>query len=400
MLKDVFYEYDIVFFTFFCLCVIDPMEKTFLALGLMSGTSLDGVDCALIETDGADFVRPLDFITCPYDPATREVIRACFGKTNPDDPNVTSAAHLLTQKHADAIFALLEKGGYDPAKIDVIGFHGQTIFHAPKDRITLQIGDGAWLADTTGIPVVDDFRNADVLAGGEGAPLAPLYHQARVRSAKLPLPCVILNIGGVANVTWIGDQEDHLLAFDTGPGNALIDDWVRRRTGKLYDENGHFAGAGVAHRDLLAPWYHHPYFLRTPPKSLDRDQWDIAALGPLARDLESLSVMDGAATLCAFTVDMIIESAKHMPQSPKSWYACGGGRHNTHMMNMLAQSLEKHGLGQLFNVDTLGWNGDAIEAECFAYLAVRHLLQKPISLPGTTNAPIPMTGGVLHTPRT
>jgi anhydro-N-acetylmuramic acid kinase len=373
-----------------------PKNKTYTALGLMSGTSLDGVDCALIETDGADFVRPLDFVTCPYDPATREIIRACFGKTNPKDSDVVTAAKLLTQKHADAVLALLGKGGYNHAKIDVIGFHGQTIFHAPKDRITLQIGDGAWLAERTGIDVVDDFRTQDVLAGGEGAPLAPLYHQARACSANLPLPCVILNIGGVANVTWIGERADHLLAFDTGAGNALIDDWVRRKTGKLYDENGRFAAAGVARRDLLAPWYNHPYFARTPPKSLDRDQWDIAALGPLAKDLESLSVEDGAATLSAFSVDMIVESARHMPDKPKAWYACGGGRHNTHMMASLESALQTHGLGQLFNVDSLGWDGDAIEAECFAYLAVRSILQKPISLPGTTNAPTPLTGGVFH----
>jgi anhydro-N-acetylmuramic acid kinase len=364
--------------------------KVYTAIGLMSGTSLDGVDCALIRTDGRGFVEPLAFVTIPYQPGAREEIRACFGVKSHHDPKVLAAAKLVTRKHIEAIRDLLHGQGMQARDVDLIGFHGQTIYHAPAERMTVQIGDGDLMARECGIDVIDDFRSADVRAGGEGAPLAPLYHAARLKSAKIELPAVILNIGGVANVTYI--DEDTILAFDTGPGNALMDDWMQQRTGARYDEDGRCASAGRVHGEYLKLWFAHPYFMRKPPKSLDRDQWDIAALGRAAQGMQEVSTEDGAATLLAFTAEAIARSTTFMPKTPAGWYACGGGRHNMALMTALNDRLD----GRVRSVDDLGWDGDATEAECFAYLAVRSALGLPISLPTTTNAPQPMSGGTLH----
>ncbi len=367
-------------------------RKVYTAIGLMSGTSLDGVDAALIETDGHEFVRPLDFVTIPYQKGTRDRIRAVFGVRNRKAQAVTEAERLVTDIHIEAIEELLRQTGRSHRDIDVIGFHGQTVYHAPVERMTIQIGDGALMARECRIDVVDDFRSADVQAGGEGAPLAPVYHAARMADAKVDFPVAVLNIGGVANVTWIGEGEGNIIAFDTGPGNALMDDWVKSRTGKLFDEDGKIAAAGRPDESLLDQWRAHPYFTRKPPKSLDRDQWDISALGRLTQNMDKVSTEDGAATLLRFSGDMIARSVEHMPAPPKAWYACGGGRHNKALMAYLNHKLD----GAVKSVDDLGWNGDATEAECFAYLAVRHLLGLPISFPGTTAVPQPMTGGSLH----
>lgn len=374
-------------------------NKVYTAIGLMSGTSLDGVDAALIETDGMGYVKPLDFLTIPYAPRMREEIRACFGIKNRHDPKLLDTERrIVTVQHIEAVTELLRQSGRQPSEIDVIGFHGQTVYHEPMARITVQIGDGDMMARDCRIDVVNDFRSADVKAGGEGAPLAPIYHAARIRSAKIETPVVILNIGGVANVTWIGESENDLVAFDTGPGNAMMDDFIKARTQgkKTYDANGEMAGEGTVNESILAQWMGDGYFTRIPPKSLDRNEWDIASLGPLANALEGLSREDGMATLQAFTIEGILKSAEHMPSKPKHWYACGGGRHNKGMMDKLGARLSSAGLGSLHNVEELGWNGDATEAECFGYLAVRSLLGLPISFPKTTAVMQPMTGGVLY----
>lgn len=370
-------------------------NKIYTAIGLMSGTSLDGVDAALIETDGQGVVRPLGFVSIPYTADDRAVIRPCFGMTDRDAPQVRAAETLITMRHAEAVHQLLDRTGRSAADIDLIGFHGQTIFHAPKDRITIQIGDGALLARRTGIDVVYDFRSADVAAGGEGAPLAPLYHAARIRAAGSDFPVALLNIGGVANVTWVGAGDNDIIAFDTGTGNALMDDWAKTRTGQLFDKDGRLAAAGAPDLAIVAQWMRHEYFDRLPPKSLDRDQWDIAALGALTQEMAGVSTENGAATLLEFTVQGIVRSARFMPETPKCWYACGGGRHNKALMAALGTRLAAEKLGMLSTVEALGWDGDATEAECFAYLSVRSLRGQPISLPGTTNAPAPMTGGRL-----
>lgn len=358
-------------------------QKVYTAIGLMSGTSLDGVDAALIETDGHDYVRPIDFITKPYSEALREALRACFGKTDLDEAG-REAERLMTLEHAELVNTLRVEGA-------IVGFHGQTILHDVPNRRTIQIGDAKLLAAETGLDVVYDFRSADVAAGGQGAPLVPVYHQALVKAQGLELPVVILNIGGVANVSYIGSNS--LLAFDTGPGNALMDDMTKARTGKAYDENGHLAAHGMADQGILQRWMAHPYFKQKPPKSLDRNEWDIAALGPLAVDLKDLSDENALATLMAFSVRGIAASFDHFPEKPKACYVCGGGRRNETMMVALQMALDC----KVRPVETLGWNGDATEAECFGYLAVRSLLGLPISFPGTTGVGAPLTGGVKKT---
>ncbi len=349
-------------------------RKVYTALGMMSGTSLDGVDAALIRTDGHDYAEPLGFVSVAYEGALRDKLRACLGRSDRDAVDVREAERLMTQAHIEAVRALPGAG-----EADVIGFHGQTIFHNPNKEVTIQIGDARLLARETGIDVVHDFRCADVSAGGQGAPLLPLYHMAR--AAKLEKPLAILNIGGVANVTWIGQNE--ILAFDTGPGNALLDDFVRERTGRDFDEDGRLAGAGKVAEDILAQWMAHPYFKVKPPKSLDRNAWDV-------RGAEGLSNEDGAATLAAFTARAVIAALDHMPQKPQAWYVTGGGRKNKTIMNYLKAHLKN-----VTPVEDIGWNGDALEAEGFAYLAVRSLLGLPLSVPGTTGVKAPTTGGVL-----
>ncbi len=369
-----------------------PENKVHTAIGLMSGTSLDGVDCALIETDGRGVVRPLAFMGIPYISDDRNIIRAAFGIKDRNADIVKKAEEIVTKEHIRAVKELLLEHDLPVNKVDVIGFHGQTIFHAPHENLTIQIGDGARMAKETGIDVVADFRTADVQAGGQGAPLAPVYHAARIKSARIPLPCVVLNIGGVANITWIGESENDLLAFDCGPGNALMDDWVLSRTGKRFDEDGKLAAAGKPIERFLNEWINHEYFTRIPPKSLDRDAWDIAAMGRVTKEMGDVSIEDGAATLMEFTVQGICRSLEHLPAIPQNFYVCGGGRHNKALMATLAKRLYSH----VKSVDELGWDGDATEAECFAYLAVRSLLGRPLSFPRTTGVPNPQNGGVFY----
>lgn len=349
----------------------------------MSGTSLDGVDAALIETDGYDYVAPLDFFTLPYTDEQRLAIRPAFGLRNAGDPVAVRAAEVLTAAHIKAVKKL-------GAQADLIGFHGQTIYHAPHEGVSLQIGNAQRLARETGMDVVHDFRSADVRAGGQGAPLAPLYHAARLAAQNAEFPVVILNIGGVANVTYI--DRDSILAFDTGPGNALMDDWVQSRTGQAFDYDGELAKKGHIQQDIIRAWLKDSYFDKAPPKSLDRDEWDIAALGPLVGCIEKLSTEDGAATLMEFTAQTIAQSPVYMPKAPQAWYVCGGGRHNTALKARLGELMS----APVRSVEDLGWNGDATEAECFAYLAVRSLLGEPVSLPTTTGVPEAMTGGTVE----
>ena len=352
----------------------------------MSGTSLDGVDVALVETDGYDYAKPLAFHYQAYAEEDRQKIRAVFGRKDRSDQAVLDAEKLLTLKHAEAVQALIEQQQIDKADIDAIGFHGQTIYHAPQDGLTIQLGDGALLAQETGIDVIYDFRTNDVISGGEGAPLAPVYHRALAKTAGLKPPFVILNIGGVSNVTWIGQNEEDILAFDTGPGNALMDDFVQKHTGKRFDEDGNLAAAGTVNHDLLEEWLSDDYFKRIPPKSLDRDEWDIAVFGPKA-EASFDGVEDTLATLLQFTVKSILKSHEHFPEEPLVWYACGGGRHNKALMCLLSDHIN------IKSIDDLGWDGDAVEAECFAYLAIRSILNLPISFPKTTGISQALIGG-------
>src|SRR6516164_3345132 len=345
------------------------------ALGLMSGTSLDGIDAAMIETDGQERVIPGPSLTIPYRETFRERLRSVLGGVGP----VAEVEGELTRFHADAAEQFLER---NPATgIDIVGFHGHTILHRPDERRTWQLGNGALLARLLGGALVADFNSADVAAGGEGAPLAPLFHAAL--AATLPKPLAILNIGGVANVTWIGEG-GQILAFDTGPGNALIDDWVRQRTGAAADIDGAFARAGGASTAYIARFLTLPFFGLPPPKSLDRD--DFRAIEP-----EGLSLEDGAATLTEMTAAAVAAAIRYFPQPPLEWLVCGGGRRNPVLMEALRRRLG----ASVRPVEQVGWDGDALEAQAFAYLAVRSVRGLPLSLPSTTGVSALISGGRL-----
>ncbi|MAE50904.1 MAG: anhydro-N-acetylmuramic acid kinase [Micavibrio sp.] len=365
-------------------------QKVYTAIGLMSGTSLDGVDAALLRTDGMHKVEPIGFLHEPYALDLRQTLRACFGQERLDDAG-KQAERAMTLAHADLVKRLMAL--YPEYKPDVIGFHGQTILHDTGRKITVQIGDADLLAQETQTDVVHDFRQRDVSAGGQGAPLAPLYHAARVRDAKMPRPAALLNIGGVANITWIGHDEEHIIAFDTGTGNAMMDDYAKRHLALDYDPDGALAAVGSVDELAVMQWMSDGYFAAPPPKSLDRNEWDVAVMGPLAKGLVGLSVEDALATLLEFSVQGVVRAFDHIPAKPAAIYVCGGGRHNKTMMQRLKEELRC----DVYDVDVLGWDGDATEAECFGYLAVRCRKQLPISLPGTTGVPEPLTGGRLAT---
>jgi len=362
--------------------------KLFRVIGLMSGTSLDGVDAALVETDGVGYVRPLSYMTTPYEPSFRMRLRMHFGnKAGTRDPEVAAIEREFTEIHADAVQRFIRQMNDDAQQIDLIGFHGQTIWHQPKARATIQIGDGALLSRKTGIPVVNDFRSADMRAGGHGAPLVPLYQRAL--AVRLPKPVAILNIGGVSNITWIGGNEDSdILAYDIGPGNALIDDWVLKHTGQAYDEYGLLAASGCPDTELVERALEEPFFRRKPPKSLDRNTF--AHLLP-----DTTSVADGAATLTMITARAVVDGLRFMPKKPLNLYVTGGGRLNNTLMRCISELADM----PVSPVDDLGWSGDGLEAEAFAYLAVRSYLGLPLSVPGTTGVPKPATGGTLHMPQ-
>jgi anhydro-N-acetylmuramic acid kinase len=345
-----------------------------LAVGLMSGTSIDGIDVAAIETDGLAVVVPHGAMTIPYDAALRQRIRSVLGGNG----QLAEAESTLTTAHAKAVDTLIRTYGLHDASL--IGFHGHTVLHRPWERRTWQIGDGALLARLTGLDVVNDFRSADVASGGQGAPFVPLFHRAL--AAKLERPLAILNIGGVANVTWLGGGEDEILAFDTGPGNALLDDWAATHTGRPVDEDGTLARQGKIDETHVARFLAHPFFDTRPPKSLDRD--DFARLVP-----DELSPADGAATLAAMTVAGIVAARRHFPARAVRWLVTGGGRRNPVLMTMLAAQLD----APVAPVEHAGWDGDALEAQAFAYLAVRSVKGLPLSLPQTTGVAAPMPGG-------
>ena len=385
------------------------MGKVMRALGLMSGTSLDGIDVAFIETDGEDHVVRGAAMTFPYGPDMRKLLVSAITDARDVEDRNERPAHLphaereLTEHHGAAVSAYLRKQNIDRGSIDVIGFHGQTVLHRSPIRcigtsangvpfdiaemgLTVQLGLGEMLADYTRCPVVYDLRAADVAAGGQGAPLVPVYHQAL--TAKLSQrPIAIVNIGGVANVTWIG-RDGRLIAFDAGPGNALLDDWMMTHAGVALDENGATSARGSVHTDLLADALNDAFFSALPPKSLDRNAFGKFAIG-------ALSLEDGAATLAAFTASAIVKAREHMPEEPELWIIAGGGRRNKTIMGHIASRVE----GAVVPAEAVHLNGDSLEAEAWAYLAVRSMKGLPITFPGTTGVAQPTRGGILVKPR-
>ncbi len=365
-------------------------------LGFMSGTSLDAVDMAVLDTDGETISAFGPAGERKLSEATRALVLAAteaaktWPRSAPPPSEFAPTAEAVAREHfaaADAFLAREQLGWRD---IELIGFHGQTVLHErpAEGRIgrTVQLGDGELLARLAGVPVAYDFRTADVAAGGEGAPLAPIYHQARARASGLQPPSAVLNVGGVANVTLFGERSDPL-AFDTGPGNGMIDLLVQARGLGRFDQDGRLAAAGRVDAAVLAAYLAHPYFAAPPPKSLDRYDF---SLEPLA----ALGVEDACATLAAFTAEAIAQGLRLAPEPPRVLVVAGGGRSNPELMRVI----KARASCEVVAAEAVGWRGDALEAEAFAYLAVRTLKGLPISFPGTTGVPVPMTGGRIARP--
>lgn len=361
------------------------MGEMTTVIGLMSGTSLDGVDVAVLRTDGENQVKACYAKTFLYPEEIRRQVKAILNVRNENDPRVRAAEIAVTRIHAKACEEALEQF----PETTLIGFHGQTIWHAPEEGLTRQIGDGQLLADLTKRDVVYDFRSEDMRNGGQGAPLLPLYHAARAHG--LPRPIAILNIGGVANVTWIGPTPGEILAFDTGPGNALINDWMELKCGEPLDRDGACAAKGTPDKEWIKKQILNPYLRQMPPKSLDRNAFSIDGMDG------HFVLADGAATLTSLTSTCIFMSQRFFPSPALFWIITGGGRHNRVMMKELKKLLAD---SQIVSAEAVSWNGDALEAEGFAYLAVRSVRGLPLSLPQTTGCKSPTTGGVLVRPST
>jgi anhydro-N-acetylmuramic acid kinase len=359
------------------------------AMGLMSGTSLDGVDVALVETDGERIKRlgPTGYRS--YSPDEQSLLRraldeaAALSDRTARPSALAEAEALVTLAHAEAVEDFVAKNKIEKSRIAIVGFHGQTVLHRPKARLTVQIGDGRALARRLKLPVAYDFRAADVAAGGEGAPLAPAYHRALVENLDAPKPVAVVNIGGVANITFVDGERDPI-AFDTGPGNAPIDDLVRARTGAAHDLDGKLALSGQVDESIVARVLADPFFAQKPPKSLDR-----AAFASLP--IASLSIEDAAATATAIVAASIARALDHLPKRPVTIIIVGGGAHNATLMSMLQQRLQ----AAVLRGNDVGWSADAIEAQAFAYLAVRTLKGLSLTFPTTTGVPRAMTGGVV-----
>lgn len=363
------------------------------AIGLMSGTSLDGVDVALIETDGkaVKSFGPSGYRA--YTEHERSVLRQALSEAthlsqrDARPGTLVEAERMVTIAHAEAVASFTAQNHISREAIDIVGFHGQTVLHRPAQQLTVQIGDASALARAIHLPVMHDFRAADVAAGGQGAPFVPVYHRALAQGLGSTGPIVVVNIGGVSNITYI-DGSDVLMACDTGPGNALLDDFMLRTTGQAFDCEGSLAGQGEADQAWVARGLQHQFFASPPPKSLDRN--DFAAL-----TLPDMVPADGAATLTAFTAAAIAAIVPLLPKRPQSWVVTGGGARNLTLLRMLRERLAP---ATVEPASALGWSADAMEAQAFAFLAARGLKGLPLSYPGTTGVPIPMTGGVMARP--
>lgn len=359
---------------------------------------MDGVDAALVYTDGVRVERLGPSLTLPYTAEMRDALKEAIHIASAAAIPIDTPAEIklieqeLTDWHAEAVFEILSVTDQSPSSIDLIGFHGQTISHRPERGWTWQIGDGGRLAGQTGIKVINDFRSADMAAGGEGAPLVPIYHAAMFARAQRHKTVAILNLGGVANVTWLSFDDDpvnpQMIAFDTGPGNAVLDDWAQMHTNQTYDQDGNLSARGISHEEVVMGMMATSYFDDAPPKSLDRDDFNTQAV-------RGLSAEDGAATLADFIVESVVTAQGHFPKPPEAWYVCGGGRHNATLMRRLRRRMPV----LVDPVEVLGMRGDALEAEAFAYLAVRSERGLPFTFPETTGCDQPTVGGTEHLPK-
>lgn len=372
------------------------MAELKTAIGLMSGTSMDGIDVALVRTDGEAVVERGAFLSVAYEPAFRDRLKQALEdakgiRQRDERPGTLSPIERdLTQRHADAIRLLLERENLTILDIDLIGFHGQTVLHRPDEGLTVQLGDGPLLAKETGIPVVYDMRANDMVHGGQGAPLVPVYHQALAHALPLEQwPVCFVNIGGISNLTFLG-QEGTIIGFDSGPGNTLIDQWVEVHAGIPYDEGGRIASEGTVIMALAERYLDNPFFTAPTRRSLDRNDFR----PPEGHEAE---LSDGARTLAYVSAAAILKSAGHLPNPPKTYVICGGGRLNRTIMGDLARSAGEQG-AEVLSAEAAGFDGDAMEAEAWAYLAVRSAKGLPLTFPGTTGVKLPVSGGVVARP--
>lgn len=363
-------------------------------IGLMSGTSMDGVDVALLETDGEKIGALGPFRTYPLSANDRATIMAAVKEAqhmhdrSARPEALKLAEECVTFRHIQAVNAFMHEHGLKRGAIAAIGFHGQTVVHRPNEGFTIQLGDGQGMADALGITTVYDFRAQDMAQGGQGAPFAPIFHKAAAEFIGLATPCVFLNIGGVANLTYIG-RDGGLLAFDCGPGNALLDDFMLARVGEPFDRDGAHAARGKVDEGLLARFLDHDLLRKKPPKSLDRYDFPVSGI-------EALSTDDGAATLTAFSAQAISDALLFLPSRPEIILATGGGVWNATMLNEIGARSRV----EVIAAEDTGLNSDAIEAQAFAYLAARSLKGFPLSYPGTTGVKNPARGGVIAGVRT
>ena len=356
------------------------------ALGAMSGTSLDGVDAAMLETDGEQIFAFGETGYCEYSAEEQAVLLQALGKWPGAD--VAAAESVILEAHSRLL------AGFKGAEL--VGFHGQTLAHEPHGRGTHQIGDGAALARALHLPVVWDFRSEDINQGGEGAPLAPFFHFACARWIGAKRPLAFLNLGGVGNLTWVDpacarpEDTGALLAFDTGPANAPINDLMQARRGAAFDKDGALARDGSVSNAAVEQFLQADYFARKPPKSLDRD-----AFKPATKLVADLNDADAAATLAMMAAAAVARGVKHCPAPPDRVLVTGGGRKNPVMMAMLQELLAC----PVAPVEAVGLDGDMLEAQAFAYLAVRTKRGLPLSAQGTTGVAAPVCGGILSLPR-
>lgn len=365
------------------------------AIGLMSGTSMDGIDVALVRSDGSALVERGPFLTVEYAPAFRRALAEALDtateiRSRDQRPgNLAEVERELTELHAQAVRSFANRHAIALDSIDLVGFHGQTVLHRPEKQLTVQIGDGQQLADAVGIPVVYDMRVADMKAGGEGAPLAPAYHGALAQQLGRSGAVAFINIGGISNITCVSG-DGHLHAFDTGPGNTLIDQWVEAKAGIPFDQGGAIASEGGIIRSMVDAYLQADFFTDNRRRSLDRNDFR-------PPEATSATLEDGARSLARVTAEGIVKSSQALPQFPETWIVCGGGRSNNVIMSDLAEVLSPHG-GDVLAAEEVGLDGDAMEAEAWAYLAIRSLKGLPISWPDTTGCRQPTTGGILVHP--
>jgi len=381
-------------------------NKILTTLGMMSGTSMDGIDVAILRTDGEAIIEPVFSAEFPYDSDFRDQIGFALeeAKTLDNSPARTSGLRALeveiTRRHIKAVEATLKQAAMNRGDIDLIGFHGQTVLHRPDKGFTVQLGDGEQLADAVGIPVVSDMRSNDMAHGGQGAPLVPAYHGALAASLHSTMPTAIsagspvafVNIGGISNLTYIGGDGE-LIAFDTGPGNNLIDQWVANTGGKAFDENGTIAADGNIVEAITKKYLDQSFFGNSVPKSLDRSDFS-----PLEQGAASLA--DGARTLAHISAASIFKACEHLPAIPHLWIISGGGRKNPHIIADLKEFAAEQNNGRVLLAEEVGLNGDTMEAEAWAWMAVRSLKGLPLTYPKTTGCSKPVTGGHLSEPKT